>query len=111
MCRFIGIAASLTALALLCHAQTRPPYGPAYAQALRLAKAGSPQAREMLEDERLKKGTAYAATMGEFLFAVDSETAPSLFVDDEPGPKMSKAKAGFWYGTAKVETGRTHNFH
>jgi enterochelin esterase family protein len=91
-------------------AQAPAPYGPSYAEAVKLAKAGSPALRTLLDEERMKTGRAYASHMGDFLFAVEAAEAPSLFVNDEPGPKMSK-KGGYWFASAKLETGRTHNFH
>ncbi len=92
-------------------AQTPGPYGPPYAEALKLAQSGSPQLRELLDDARIKKGNAYASHMGDFLFAVDADSAPTLYINDEPGAKMSKGKAGYWHATANLATGRTHNFH
>jgi enterochelin esterase family protein len=67
--------------------------------------------RELLDDARIKKGTAYASHMGDFLFAVDADSVPTLYIDNEAVPKMSKAKAGYWYAVASLGTGRTHNFH
>jgi enterochelin esterase family protein len=101
----------LVLVAISCLAQAPAPYGPPYAEALKLARSGSPELRELLNDGRMKKGAAYAAHMGEFLFAVDAESAPTLVIDDQPGPKMTKAKAGYWFATAKLAVGRTHNFH
>ena len=82
---------------------------------LSLALAAPPQAPSLkdltgLKPEELAKGTAYQAVGPDFLFAVDSVKEPRLMIDDEPGPQLKKVN-GHWATTAKLATGRTHNFH
>ena len=66
-----------------------------------------------LKQEEIPKGTAYSAKGGDFRFVVEAATEPKLYINDEPGPRMTKVKdaANQWTATAKLPTGRTHNFH
>ncbi|MFN7918572.1 MAG: alpha/beta hydrolase-fold protein [Bryobacteraceae bacterium] len=76
-----------------------------------MAKSGAPKLREVLGDEKMKKGTAWLGHLDEFVFAVDSAKPPTLVIDDGAPIKMNKSGAGSWFGTAKLKTGRTHSFH
>jgi enterochelin esterase-like enzyme len=63
----------------------------------------------------LKKGIAVAAYGPDFLWAVESATAPALFVDDVQWPTPMRRAAGeepvIWYQTGKLRAGTSHNFH
>jgi enterochelin esterase-like enzyme len=63
----------------------------------------------------LKKGTAVAAYGPDFLWAVESATAPLLFVDDaqwrQPMRKAAGEGPAIWFQTGKLKTGASHNFH
>lgn len=83
---------------------------PSYEAALKLARAGSVDLKKMLGEDRVAKGTASLSQGPDFLFAVDAAKAPKLIVDDAAGPTMKRAKAGYWWATAKLQTSRTHNF-
>ncbi|MBS1825085.1 MAG: esterase [Acidobacteria bacterium] len=63
--------------------------------------------------EEVKKGTAYSAKGGDFVFQVEATSEPKLVIDDQPGPRMTKVKgaANQWSVKAKLATSRTHNFH
>lgn len=86
-------------------------------QLVEMAKAHSPELRAAIEAtldaKQLKAGTAWAGHGSQFFFAVESEDAPMLVIDDF-APKSLEAIAGshLWYGTADVEPlGRPHQFH
>ncbi len=78
-----------------------------------LALAQAPTVKDLatLKPEDLVKGVAYLAHGPDFLFAVDAAKEPRLVINDEPGPRMKKQGANRWTATAKLPTGRTHNFH
>lgn len=64
----------------------------------------------------LGKGTAVVGHGPDFLWAIEIETLPALFVDDAPWPQpMHEAAAGagpkLWFQTGKLTAGTTHNFH
>lgn len=80
-----------------------------FAEVLKMARSGSPELRGLLTEEKLKKGTAWFAQGGDFLFAVESAATPWLVIDEGAQTGMKKA-GGLWYATAKLATGRTHNF-
>lgn len=61
-------------------------------------------------EENLKKGIAYAGEGPDFLFAVESEAKPVLFVDEQPATAMRQV-AKLWYATATLKTGATHSFY
>jgi len=78
----------------------------------RQAKSNPAALIQSLGAAALKKGTAWAGHGPDFLFAVESVKTPTLLMNDGPGPRMRKGGgANLWYATAKLETGRTHNFH
>jgi enterochelin esterase family protein len=84
---------------------------PVFDDVVRMAKAGDPKFKELLEAEKLAKGTAWFGQGPDFLFAVESEARPALAIDDEAPLRMTRNRAGIWYATTKLATGRTHNFH
>jgi len=89
----------------ICPAQSVPDL-------VKMARSNPAEFRKTLGDEGLKKGTAWFGHGPDFLFAVEAEKTPALIVNDEPGPRMVKGReATLWYATAKLATGRTHNFH
>jgi enterochelin esterase family protein len=97
-------------IGLLVAAMAAAQEAPSYEAALKLARAGSPELKKMLGEDRVAKGTASIGQGPDFLFAVDSAKAPKLLIDEEPGPVLKRAKAGYWWATAKLQTSRTHNF-
>ncbi len=62
-----------------------------------------------LKDADLTKGTAVVAEGGNLFFAVKAAGAPTLLINEKPGPAMTKA-GEVYYALATVETGRSHNF-
>ena len=63
--------------------------------------------------KQLKSGAAWLSEGPDFFFAVESASAPALFIDDSPGPAMQKAEAsGLWYAVARIDgLGKVHSFH
>jgi enterochelin esterase family protein len=86
-------------------------------QLVEMAKAHSPELRAAIEAtfdaKQLKAGTAWAGRGAQFFFAVESEDAPMLVIDDFAAkPLEAIAGSHLWYGTADVEPlGRLHQFH
>ena len=66
-----------------------------------------------MNPDDIRKGVAYNATGGDFLFQVEAASEPKLIIDDAPGPRMAKVKGApnQWSAKAKLATSRTHNFH
>lgn len=63
-----------------------------------------------LPDADLQKGVAWTGEGGEMVFAIKSQSAPILFIDDQQQPAM-KSSAGVYHGAAHLTAGRTHNFY
>jgi len=82
-----------------------------FEEIVKLARSGSPKLRELLTDKKLKDGTAVFSHQADFLFGIESVAPPHLIINDEPGPRLLKGKAGFWWAATKLDTKRTHNFH
>ncbi len=86
-------------------------------QLVELAKAHDPQLRAGIEAsfdaKRLQSGTAWAGHGSQFFFAVDSEAAPMLVIDDFAAkPLEAIPGTHLWFATADVEPmGRLHQFH
>ncbi len=82
-----------------------------------LANSHSPDLRAAIEAtfdaKDLKEGGAWAGRGGEFFFAVEASSAPSLVIDEaSPAPMQQIAGSALWYGSAHVEpVGRLHQFH
>jgi enterochelin esterase-like enzyme len=77
---------------------------------------GSPQLQELLVKTipaaDLKAGTAALSDHGDGLFAVESDSAPALFVDETPSVAMKQlAGSNLWYAMAPLQTGRGHSFY
>jgi hypothetical protein len=68
--------------------------------------------RASLGDEKLKKGTAFASEGPDFVFAIESEARPVLYIDERAAQPMVRAgKTNIWYQTAKLQTGTVHGFY
>ena len=67
---------------------------------------------ESMGEENIIKGTAFVGHGADFVFAVESSTAPTLYVDNEAVGKMRRVKGWpLWYSTTKLKTGTSHSFH
>ncbi len=82
-----------------------------------LANSHSPELRAAteasFEAKNLKEGTAWSGHGPEFFFAVEAASAPTLMIDDAPGPAMTQLPdTQLWYAAAHVEpVGRLHEYH
>ncbi len=67
-----------------------------------------PELKNRFDAEALAKGVV-VRELGDFLWAIDSPTEPSLYVDDEPTPAMTKlAGSNVWVHAARLLQGRAH---
>ena len=63
-----------------------------------------------LKPDEVKQGTAVASDGPDFLFAIESASQPSLFVDGEPVGPMHRS-GSLWTWAGKLKTGRSHAFY
>ena len=79
------------------------PHSPAFREAL-VATLGQAE---------IRKGVAFAGEGPDFLWAVESEKAPTLYVDDQPAPgKMRRVNSSqVWFQLGTLQTGASHRFH
>src|SRR5580692_1808912 len=86
-------------------------------QLIELAKAHDAGLRAGIDAtfdaKKLEAGTAWGGRGSQFFFAVDSEAAPSLVIDDFAAKPMEELPGThLWYGVVDVEPmGRLHQFH
>ncbi len=86
-------------------------------QLIDLAKAHNATLQEAItatfDSKDLSQGSAVAGHGPDFFFATRANSAPSLVIDDSPGPTMERlAGSDLWFATAHVEpVGRLHSFH
>jgi enterochelin esterase-like enzyme len=65
-----------------------------------------------MPDADIKKGTAVVSEGPDFLWAVEAEKQPILFVDDQRvGPLKRASKNGVWTYSGKLQTGTSHAFY
>src|SRR5258706_3429145 len=65
-----------------------------------------------LPADDVKKGVAVLGEAGDFLWAFDSPTQPTLFVDGQRvGPMKRAAAGGPWTYSGKLKTGTSHSFY
>ena len=69
--------------------------------------------RATFDENQLQAGTAWAGEGSKFFFAVESETAPALVIDDLAPEAMDRVPSSkLWYVAAEVEPlGELHQFH
>ncbi len=84
---------------------------------IELAASHSPDLRAAIEAsfdaKDLKEGTAWLGRGPEFFFAVESDSAPALIIDDAAGQAMTQLPGSkLWYANAHIEpVARLHQFH
>ncbi len=84
---------------------------------IELAKSSSPALKDGItatfDAKDLNEGTAWAGQGPDFFFALQSETAPQLFIDAAPGPQMHQiAGENLWYTVARIgQLGKLHSFY
>src|SRR6476659_1935566 len=86
-----------------------------YGKLSQLVKSGSPELKTALPaamgDDNLKKGTAYLGEGSDFLFALETSSAPKLIIDEAPGGAMKSVKgSSLWVGSGQLKTGTVHSF-
>lgn len=81
-----------------------------FSDAVKMARSASPELAKLMGEGTIAKGSAVYTVGPDFLFAVEAPSKPRLVIDDAGGPALRKAK-NIWWATAKLSTGRTHNFH
>ncbi|MDP9169552.1 MAG: hypothetical protein M3N54_02945 [Acidobacteriota bacterium] len=65
-----------------------------------------------LNPEDVKKGVAVLEDGPDYLWAVDAEARPTLFVDGIASGPMKQARGkGPWIYTGKLQTGTSHSFY
>ncbi len=65
-----------------------------------------------MPDADIKKGTAVVSEGPDFLWAVEAEKQPILFVDDQRvGPLKRASKGDLWTYSGKLQTGTSHAFY
>jgi enterochelin esterase family protein len=68
--------------------------------------------RESLGDAEIKKGTAVAGEGADFIWAIESDARPILYVDDQAAAAMSRAaNSNIWFSTGMLRTGTVHGFY
>jgi enterochelin esterase family protein len=89
------------------------PTTPQLIEMARHQSAGLEEAlRATLGDDKLKKGTAFAGEGPDFIFAIEPEGRPELFVDDQVGAAMNRVrKTNLWFHTATLRPGTVHGFY
>ncbi len=63
--------------------------------------------------DNVAKGIAWLSQGPEFVFALEADSKPGLFLDEQPsGVAMRHADGSrLWYGTAQLRVTTTHSFH
>jgi enterochelin esterase-like enzyme len=76
------------------------------------AFAAPPQLPQLSKAD-IQNGTAVAGEGPDFLFAVDSASHPTLYIDSEPaaGHMKRAGKEGPWILATQLKTGRSHSFY
>ncbi len=60
----------------------------------------------------LQKGTAVLGEGPDFLWAVESQEQPELYVDDQPVARLTRVGSGrLWFHAGRLRTGTSHSFH
>ncbi len=72
------------------------------------AAAHAAAVRKHFSAEELHTGAAVAANGGDFVWAVESEREPFLYIDDKPVLQMRSLGGNLWVHTARLVTGRSH---
>ncbi len=64
--------------------------------------------RDHFPRDALTGGSAVAAYGPEFVWAIESDSRPHLYVDDEPAPPMRELPGGLWIHGDRLRTGTSH---
>jgi enterochelin esterase-like enzyme len=88
---------------------------PSFDDVAKLVRSGAPDAEPAvvaaLGEDNLKAGRAVMSKGGEFVFAIRSQRAPRLVINEgEPMP-MTRIGTDLWVHAATVPVSTSHNFH
>jgi enterochelin esterase family protein len=62
--------------------------------------------------EKIRKGTAILGNGSDFIWAVEADTQPTLFVDDQSFATMRRSgDSNIWYHAGKLQPGDAYKFH
>ncbi|MFN3324342.1 MAG: alpha/beta hydrolase [Bryobacteraceae bacterium] len=90
---------------------------PTFEQLSEMVRKRSPNLQkalvEAMGEENIRKGVAWYDHGPDFIWAVEAASEPALWINEAPAPgKMTRVKGtNLWYGTSRLRTSRTHNFH
>lgn len=85
-------------------------------QLIALAASGSPDLAPAImktfDAKALQSGAAWSGHEQDFFFATEAANRPELFIDDSPGPQMSRiGTSNLWYAAAQVQPlGTLHSY-
>ncbi|MDX1984819.1 MAG: alpha/beta hydrolase-fold protein [Bryobacteraceae bacterium] len=66
----------------------------------------------VMKEEDIRKGTAVFGEGGDFLWVVEAEKRPTLWVNDAPSAPLNAIKGTRrWFTAGKLKTGTSHYFH
>ncbi|MBK9167869.1 MAG: esterase [Bryobacterales bacterium] len=85
------------------------------AELARQARGNPAEFRQAVLDalgaEGTGNGTAVLTHGEDFLWAVESASAPMLFVNEQRGPALRRGAGNLWYAFGRLPTGTIHSFH
>jgi enterochelin esterase family protein len=89
---------------------------PSVPQVIEISRSRPAELRDALvaalDPGEIRKGTAVAGEGPDFVWAVESASAPALWVDDEAAGAMTRLPGSdLWYRIGRLQTGRSHRFH
>src|SRR5579863_5573816 len=84
-------------------------------QLIEMAHKNSPDfagaLRASLGEEKIAKGTAFAGEGADFVWAVEADSRPAMFVDDRAaGPLERVGETKLWFYIGGLNTGTAHSF-
>ncbi len=99
-------------LPVFASAADKPTIAQLFELARHLSQDLDPALRAALGDDKIKKGTAFAGEGSDFIFAIESDSRPELYVDDRSGAPMARTTpTGLWFQTITLRTGTAHSFY
>jgi enterochelin esterase-like enzyme len=82
---------------------------------IRLSQTRSPQFREALlaslGEAKIKDGSAFLGQGPDFIWAVQADATPILYVDKAEAGAMTRLAGNLWYRTGQLKTGTAHAFY
>src|SRR5579859_8031572 len=68
--------------------------------------------RALLGDDKIAKGTAFAGEGADFIWAVETDSRPAMFVDDRAAGSMQRVgETNLWFYIGELKTGTAHSFY